>query len=74
MNENKKMIPENAENEPLTDEQLDGVAGGDARLMVMPPVYIKCCAANPSHVYSPMEKACPECGSEEFTWIVASQM
>ena len=40
MTENKK-IPENAENKPLTDEQLSGVTGGeDLSLSAMPIIYL----------------------------------
>lgn len=66
MNEDKKIIPENAENQPLTDDQLEDVTGG-ARLTVrlMDNTYVKC-AVDPRHSWPNGATVCPVCGSTKF--------
>ena len=66
MTENKKTIPENTENKPLTDDQLTGVTGGKTVIIVQ-PMGFKRCAANSEHVYVEVHDACPICGCKEFT-------
>ena len=72
MTENKK-IPENAENEPLTDAQLSGVTGGeDLSLSAMPIIYLKC-AVDSRHIWPYGIDTCPVCGSTEFVRTVVPE-
>ena len=68
MTENKK-IPENM---PLTDDQLEAVAGGDVSLSAMPIIYLKC-AVDSRHVWPYGVDACPVCGSTEFIKTVVPE-
>ena len=72
MTENKK-IPENAENKPLTDEQLSGVTGGeDLSLSAVPMIYLKC-SVDSRHIWPYAIDACPVCGSTEFVRTVVPE-
>ena len=65
MTENKK-IPENTGNNPLTDERLEEVSGGeDLSLSAVPIIYLKC-AVDARHIWPYGIDACPVCGSTEF--------
>lgn len=66
--ENKKIIPETANNKPLSDEQLSEVWGGADPVVIVQPMPHKFCAANPTHVYIFTLDACPVCGCKEFTY------
>ena len=73
MNEEKKIIPETNENKPLTDEQLEKVAGGeDLSLSAVPMIYLKC-AVDASHIWPYGIDACPVCGSTEFIRTVVPE-
>lgn len=52
----------------LNEEELKQASGGEVIILVH-PVRHKVCAANPSHVYVEIHKACPECGEKEFTFL-----
>ena len=67
MTEDRKLIPEIAENKLLTDAQLSEVAGGETDIILVHPMAFKRCAADPTHVYVEVLDACPVCGSKEFT-------
>ena len=72
MTENKK-IPENAENKPLTDDQLEEVSGGeDLSLSAVPMIYLKC-AVDSRHIWPYGIDACPVCGSTEFIRTVVPE-
>ena len=62
MNDPKKNKP--AE---LTEEQLEEVSGGEIVKIILQPMGMKRCAANPEHVYPDIHAACPTCGCKEFT-------
>ena len=66
MYEDKKIIPENAEIQPLTDEQLEEVNGGALMtIRLLQNTYVKC-AIDPQHPWPNGAKVCPVCGSTEF--------
>jgi len=58
MTENKNMIPENTENKPLTDDQLEKVSGGEC-IPTMRPVLYKRCSADSTNVDGKELYECP---------------
>ena len=73
MSEEKKIVPENDKINPLTDEQLEEVSGGeDLSLSAMPIIYLKC-AVDSRHVWPYGVDACPVCGSTEFVRTVVPE-
>ncbi|MBQ2954864.1 MAG: hypothetical protein IJE08_00220 [Clostridia bacterium] len=72
MTENKK-IPENTDNKPLTDDQLEKVSGGeDLSLSAVPMIYLKC-AVDSRHIWPYGIDVCPVCGSKEFIRTVVPE-
>ena len=72
MTENKR-IPENYENMPLTDDQLEEVSGGeDLSLSAVPIIYLKC-AVDARHIWPYGVDACPVCGSTEVIRTVVPE-
>ena len=72
MTENMK-IPENTGNNPLTDERLEEVSGGeDLSLSAVPIIYLKC-AVDARHIWPYGLDACPVCGSTEFIRTVVPE-
>ena len=58
MSEDKKMNEEKA----LTDETLEGVAGGRAIIQ-----YVTCTSCRASWISGTVPKKCPHCGGTHFT-------
>lgn len=72
MTENK-IIPENNEIKPLTEDQLGEVTGGeDLSLSAVPMIYLKC-AVDSRHIWPYGIDACPVCGSTEFVRTVVPE-
>ena len=51
----------------LAEDQLSEVTGGKMVNIILQPMGMKRCAANPEHVYVAIHDACPICGCKEFT-------
>ena len=67
MTDPKKPIPEHAQSNALSDDQLAEVVGGMMGTLNAHLMRFKYCAADPSHVYPAVLDACPECGCREYT-------
>ena len=73
MNEEKKIIPKANEINPLTDDQLEEVNGGeDLSLSAVPMIYLKC-VVDSRHIWPYGVDACPVCGSTEFVRTVVPE-
>ena len=67
MNDLYKNLPEGAQSNALTDDQLVEVVGGMKGTFTVIATGFKCCVADPSHVYALRFNACPICGCREYT-------
>ena len=73
MSEEKKIIPETNEINPLIDDLLKEVSGGDdLSLSAMPIIYLKC-AVDSRHIWPYGVDACPVCGSTQFIRTVVPE-
>ena len=64
----KKPIPEHAQSNALSDDQLAEVVGGMMDPLNVSIIHSKRCAADSSHVYALRFNACPICGCKEYTY------
>ena len=68
MTDNNKNIPEGAQSNALSDDQLAEVVGGMMDTFNVIAIGSKCCVDDPSHVYALRFNACPICGCKEYTY------
>lgn len=68
MTDNNKKIPEGAQSNALTDDQLAEVVGGMMDTLNVSIIHSKRCADDPSHVYADVLDACPICGCKKYTY------